>query len=260
MGLAILCGAGPLLAATTLAYSFENVLAPNGPDGFFGLGATVTQDTIGDTHSTHSMKYAIGVGGFVGARTETLIPEALNDPPGVTHILFDLTVTSTYTDTFADIGVTVFGHALNAAGGAQFGHQVQFADEVELAGLAPGTYTDRRIDLDLSVGPYRPGESFDDIFGPGQNDLTVASAFQFYISKNVLTPLTVYIDNVRLVSDDIILDVDGNGTVDPLTDLLLGLRYSFGFRGNTLINGAVGVGCTRCDAPSIEAYLATLVN
>jgi hypothetical protein len=76
----------------------------------------------------------------------------------------------------------------------------------------------------------------------------------------VLTPLTVYIDNVRLVSDDIILDVDGNGTVDPLTDLLLGLRYSFGFRGNTLINGAVGVGCTRCDAPSIEAYLATLVN
>lgn len=61
-------------------------------------------------------------------------------------------------------------------------------------------------------------------------------------------------------SASIILDVDGNGIVEPLTDLLLGMRYSFGFRGNTLIGGAVGMGCTRCDAPSIEAYLAGLVN
>jgi hypothetical protein len=57
----------------------------------------------------------------------------------------------------------------------------------------------QRIDLDLSVGPYRPGESFNAIFGPGANDLTVSSAFQFFINKNVLTPITVYIDNVRLV-------------------------------------------------------------
>jgi hypothetical protein len=181
-------------------YSFEDLL-PAGPDGFFGLGATVTQDTIGATHLEHSMKYAVGVGGFVGARTETVIPSALNDPPGVEYVLFDLTLTETYSDTFADIGVTVFGHALNAGGGPEFGHQVQFADELALAGLAPGTYLDQRIDLDLSLGPYRPGESFNDIFGPGANDLTVASAFQFFISKNVLTPITVYIDNVRLVPE-----------------------------------------------------------
>jgi hypothetical protein len=56
--------------------------------------------------------------------------------------------------------------------------------------------------LDLSVGPYRPGESFNQIFGPvDANDLTVASAFQFYINKNVLTPITVYIDNVRFVPE-----------------------------------------------------------
>jgi uncharacterized repeat protein (TIGR01451 family) len=198
MAAAILCGGGPLRAVTTLVYSFENQL-PGGPDGFFGLGATVTQDTLGATHSAHSMKYAIGVGGFVGARTE-LIPPVLNDPPGVTHVLFDLTITEAYTDSFADIGVTVFGHALNADP-AQFGLQVQFADQVELAGLAPGTYTDRQITLDSSVGPYRSGESFDDIFGDGEEDLTVASEFQFFINKNTLTPLTVYIDNVRLVTD-----------------------------------------------------------
>jgi hypothetical protein len=51
------------------------------------------------------------------------------------------------------------------------------------------------------------------------------------------------------------LDVDGNGLVDPLTDSLMILRYTFGFRGATLISGAVGPGCTRCDAPSIEAYI-----
>jgi hypothetical protein len=180
-------------------YSFEDLL-PAGPDGFFGLGATVTQDTIGATHLEHSMKYAVGVGGFVGARTETVVPAALNDPPGVEYVLFDLTLTETYPDTFADIGVTVFGHALNGAVQV-FGHQVQFADQLPVAGLAPGTYLDQRIDLDLSVGPYRPGESFNDIFGPGENDLTVASAFQFFINKNVLTPITVYIDNVRLVPE-----------------------------------------------------------
>jgi len=192
-------------------YSFETPL-PAGPDGFFGLGATVTQEpVIGVTHLENSLKYAVGVGGFVGARTETVIPPTLNDPPGVVAVLFDLTLADAYTDTFADLGVTVFGHALNAPGGAQFGHQVQFADQYQMAGLAPGTYLDQRIDLDLSVGPYRAGESFNDIFGPGPTDLTVASAFQFFINKNVLTPVTVYIDNVRLV------------VPEPATCSLLGL-------------------------------------
>jgi hypothetical protein len=54
------------------------------------------------------------------------------------------------------------------------------------------------------------------------------------------------------------LDVDGDGQFLPLTDALLILRYAFGFRGNTLISNAVGMGCTRCDAPSIEAYLGSI--
>jgi len=194
---AILVFAGS--AQAQVGYSFETLL-PAGPDGFFGLGATVSQEpTIGVTHLENSLKYEVGVGGFVGARTEAVIPATLNDPPGVNFVLFDLTLTEEYTDTFADLGVTVFGHALNAPAGAEFGHQVQFADQYEMAGLAPGTYLDQRIDLDLSVGAYRPGESFNDIFGPGPTDLTVASAFQFFINKNVLTPITVYIDNVRFV-------------------------------------------------------------
>jgi hypothetical protein len=197
--LAIVCCGGGVRAAEVLAYSFETT-PPAGPDGFFGLGATVTQDTIGATHLAHSMKYEVGAGGFVGARTETVIPPELNDPPGVTSVLFDMTITSAYPGTFADIGVTVFGHALNAPGGPQFGQQVQFADVEPIAGKAPGTYTNLSISLGQSVGPYRSGESFNDIFGPGPNDLTVASAFQFFISKNADVPVTVYIDNVRLAT------------------------------------------------------------
>jgi hypothetical protein len=45
----------------------------------------------------------------------------------------------------------------------------------------------------------------------------------------------------------------------PLTDGLLILRYLLGFRGTTLISGAVGGCCTRCSAAQIEAYIAGLL-
>ena len=50
-----------------------------------------------------------------------------------------------------------------------------------------------------------------------------------------------------------VLDVDDNGAFLPLTDALLVLRWAFGFTGSTLVTGAVGAGCMRCDAPAIEA-------
>jgi hypothetical protein len=57
-----------------------------------------------------------------------------------------------------------------------------------------------------------------------------------------------------------LLDIDGNGSTDPLTDGLLALRGLFGFSGATLTTGAIGGGCSRCDAPSIEAYLVFLTT
>jgi hypothetical protein len=196
--LGLLCCAGNSLAQPV--YSFETGTAAS-PDGFFGLGANVSADTTtGVTHGTRSLRYEVPTAGFAGARTETVIPPTLNDPPGVSHVLFDMTLTGTYTGTFADIGVTVFGHALNAPGGPQFGHTVQFTNTVSIAALPVGTHSNLRINLDQSAGPYRPGESFNAIFGPGPNDLTVASAFQFFISKNANIPVTVFIDNVRLVA------------------------------------------------------------
>ena len=58
-----------------------------------------------------------------------------------------------------------------------------------------------------------------------------------------------YINGLGLV-----LDIDGNTTLGPLTDGLLIVRFLFGFTGTTLTAGAVGGGCSRCDASTIEPY------
>jgi hypothetical protein len=54
------------------------------------------------------------------------------------------------------------------------------------------------------------------------------------------------------------LDLDLDGSIQPLTDLLMLLRYAFTFRGTTLVNGAVGSGCVRCSADALEVFIASL--
>ena len=54
-------------------------------------------------------------------------------------------------------------------------------------------------------------------------------------------------------------DIDGNGTIDALTDGLLTLRYLFGLEGDTLITGVVASDATRTSAVDIEAHLKTLM-
>jgi hypothetical protein len=206
--------------AQTPVYSFE-VIAPGGgppgPDGFFGLGAVVAQEsTLGVTHLLNSMRYTTGTGGFVGVRTE-LAPATLNNPPGVSHVLFDMFIDPLpVAVTFADMGVTIFGHDID---NGVFGIQNQFTDTVSIVGLGPGQHNNLQIDLDSE---FFSGQSFNDIFGDDSTDLDVASAFQFYISKSAGagTGVTVYIDNVRLV------------VPEPASAMMLGL-------------GAIVVGASR---------------
>jgi len=181
----------------TLAYSFEEVVEGGGgpgPDGFFGLGAVVTQEaSIGVTHLEHSMRYVAGGAGFVGARTE-IVPASLNNPPGVESVLFDLYIPEIPDGiSFADIGVTVFGHDLD---NGIFGVQCLFNDSISMTALGTGQHNDLRIDLDSE---FFSGQSFNELFGDDPADLDVASAFQFHISKSVGASLTIYIDNVRFV-------------------------------------------------------------
>ena len=205
--IAMLCGASEAEASIVPVYSFENSLAA-GPDGFFGLGATATQESLlGVTDGNNSLKYTAGSGGFVGVRTETLVPAALNNPPGIVRVLFDVTIVDAYAGTFADLGITMFGHMLNDTP-QQFGLQHQFTDTVALAALGAGTHLDQEILLDAE---FFSGQSFNQLYGPGTNQITVSSAFQFYVSKNAGIGFTFYIDNVRV--DDGIADVPEAGTL-----------------------------------------------
>lgn len=56
-------------------------------------------------------------------------------------------------------------------------------------------------------------------------------------------------------SDDINLDIDGNGETDALTDGILAIRYLFGFSGDILIDNVIGEGATRTTALEITNYL-----
>ena len=64
-----------------------------------------------------------------------------------------------------------------------------------------------------------------------------------------------YLDQVRST-----LDVDGDGSLDALTDGVITIRYLFGVRGEDLIRGTIGVRATRTTASAIEAYVESLVR
>jgi len=52
-----------------------------------------------------------------------------------------------------------------------------------------------------------------------------------------------------------ISDIDGDGSIDALTDGLLFLRYLFGLSGNALISDAVSSEATRSSVPDISQYI-----
>ncbi|HEX4413944.1 MAG TPA: PEP-CTERM sorting domain-containing protein [Lacipirellulaceae bacterium] len=231
----LLASASISFASDTLAYSFENDL-----QGFAGNGGgiTVTQDTIGATDGTHSMRIdEVGGQTFAGALTNSLDPAIVGDPPGLDHVTFDMTITQQfgvpnptpppdYTG-FARIGVTIFGVTQPDFPGGQVAVSAQLENrgvtEIPIDGRAPGTYRDLRIDLTQLSDPFSTTggiKSFNDLFGTigsGPNDI-IPTGFQFYFNKTggAAFPLTVYIDNIRFGTTPAGVpgDYNGNGVVD----------------------------------------------
>jgi hypothetical protein len=78
------------------------------------------------------------------------------------------------------------------------------------------------------------------------------------IASNAIYTESVDIES-RIATLGDLADIDGNGTIDALTDGLLTLRYLFGLEGDTLINGVVASDATRTSAADIEAHLASLM-
>ena len=66
--------------------------------------------------------------------------------------------------------------------------------------------------------------------------------------------ITAYLNGIRPM-----LDIDGDGTIDALTDGLLIVRYLFGLHGSQLISNTVSPNATRSTAAQIEAYIQSLM-
>jgi len=86
-------------------------------------------------------------------------------------------------------------------------------------------------------------------FGLGGTSLTAGALAD---NASVTSPEAIgsYIDQ-RVET----FDLDGNGSLDALTDGLLLLRYLFGLSGETMTNGVVGSGATRDNYAEIIAHI-----
>jgi hypothetical protein len=148
-------------------------------------------------------------------------------------------------------------------------------------GLDPNDSSDATSDqdndgvtaLDEFLGGTVPAKGSLDIDGNGQyNALTdglLLLRSMFGLEGSALITGTVALDASYTDSVDIksrieglgaLADIDGNGSINALTDGLLTLRYLFGLRGDILINDVLAVDATRTTSDAIEAYLETLVT
>ncbi len=88
-----------------------------------------------------------------------------------------------------------------------------------------------------------------------RGDTLINGALSASATRKTATEIETYIGTTL----NSVLDVDSNGSKEPLFDGLLLIRHLFGFQGNALISSAVGSAATRSDATAIKTYLNTLM-
>ncbi|HEX2464057.1 MAG TPA: PQQ-dependent sugar dehydrogenase [Thermoanaerobaculia bacterium] len=74
------------------------------------------------------------------------------------------------------------------------------------------------------------------------------------------TPTATRTPTVTPTTEPSLLDVDGDGTPNALTDAIMVLRWFFGFRGNPLVAGATSPNCVRCTPAEVQGYLASIAG
>ena len=148
-----------------------------------------------------------------------------------------------------------------------------------LYGLDPNDPSDASSDQDNDgVSAYDeflagtiPAGSLD-IDGNGQYDALTDGLLllrgMFLLSGDALISGAVASEAVYKTSDEVasridmlgdLVDIDGNGTVDALTDGLVILRYLFNLRGDVLINDVIASDATVKTAEDVEAKIEQLI-
>ncbi|MGK7903410.1 MAG: hypothetical protein AB4352_18790 [Hormoscilla sp.] len=84
-----------------------------------------------------------------------------------------------------------------------------------------------------------------------RGDVLINNVIGIGATRTTALEITNYLDMARST----MLDVDGNGMADALTDGIMMIRYLFGFGGNAVIDGALGPDATRTTAAAIIDHL-----
>jgi len=92
------------------------------------------------------------------------------------------------------------------------------------------------------------------LYGLNPNDASDATSDQ---DNDGATALEEFLAGT--IPSGAMLDIDGNGSVDALTDGLLVLRYLFGLTGDSLIAGVVAEDAKRTTADELEQYMEDLL-
>ena len=124
------------------------------------------------------------------------------------------------------------------------------------ATFAPATIAPLRVDVDGN-GSY---DALTDgllviryLFGLTGSSLTTGALGTGAMFSDP-AELLDHLDDVRPL-----LDIDGDGAVDALTDGLLLIRYLFGLSGGSLITGAISPGAVRTTAQDVETHVQSLM-
>ena len=116
----------------------------------------------------------------------------------------------------------------------------------------PGTTVTDDIDGDGETGPLTDGLlKLRFMFGFSGSALIAGTVDTQNCTRCTAEAIGTYLESIEAE-----LDIDGDGQTVALFDGLLNLRWLFGFRGATLIDGAYDTeNCTRCTAEKIDEYI-----
>ena len=228
----------------------------------------VDVNTVGTYLVTYNVSDAAGNAAAEVNRTIEITPDVTK--PVITLIgdpIVDLVIGSTY----IDVGATAVD---NIDGNITSSIVVTNAVDVNALGTYTVSYTVSDASGNAAIETMRIVNVIGviDIDGNGQYDaltdglLLLRSMFGLdgdplivgTVASDATLKSAAEIEN-RIDNLGLLVDVDGNGKIDALTDGLLILRYLFGLDGDPLIKDVVAPDAVRDTAAEIEAHLESLM-
>jgi hypothetical protein len=227
----------------------------------------VDANTVGTYTVTYNVSDAAGNAAVQVSRTVNITPDVTIP---VISLLGDAEMSLELGSTYTDAGVTAVD---NIDGDITANIATVNPVDVNTVGSYTVTYNvnDAAGNAAVQVARLVKIDGIIDIDGNAQYDALTDGLLllrsMFGLDGNALTSGAIASDATYVSSAEVesqiatlgaLIDIDGNGQIDALTDGLLILRYLFGLEGDVLIHGVVALDATRTTPQAIEEYLSRL--